>query len=243
MDFLERSTSFCRSSDLSQHGGKGQPNNSRYIGPPRLHTWVPSLDLKDTALADNLAPPADVTPRNAVGGEVKMDSPRVPVSLPSLAGAGGGLKLSHGIPPSAGRGLLVSPLQDTAGSPSPPPPQVSSSPSIVPPLALAGKPILKPYTQDAAQVRLPRHHDPFSPRTIYTHLAGGHEEGGPLSVRGTTMYPLGTEDGRMEGSRHGSRRTQSSAASRKEAELRKRAVRFSISDQVYEFAPGEPVKP
>ena len=261
MDFLERSA--LRNADSSSHNpGVGLrdvdkqvskppkpavPDSLRLTTVPRRNTWVPSLDSKEPRADGRRSVAAVETSSNrteagggAGGGGGKVEGVgRAGVALPSIVSPGNGLTLSHGLPPTASsRTYLVSPLDDDPDSYA----SAEATAALVP-QAVSGKPILKPFNQDASVVKLQPHpHDAFFSSPLQTNPPGAQYFNGALSVRGATMYPLTTEESRLGGSNPGRRRSHSSTA-RRNSDLRKRAVRFSISDQVFEFTPNEPVSP
>ncbi|KAK7107395.1 hybrid signal transduction histidine kinase I-like [Littorina saxatilis] len=233
------------------------PDSLRLTQVARRNNWVPSSDSISDPQNSDTSPRTD---NGGEGGREERGEGRIrtnpPVTLPSLAPSPGngltltrGLTLSHGIPPTASRTYLVSPLHDTDVT--------ASSPAALCTAGPPGKPILKPYNpitpmkpnnQEASIVNFKHHPSPY----LYPHHNHRHNHdpfapsfpppppqppiNGGLSVRGTTMYPFMTEPG----GGHSDRMTRRSR-SRSEADMRNRAVRFSINDQVFEFAPGEPL--
>ena len=216
----------------------------------RRNNWVPALDSKeprtDGRSAARNGGEASERKEGGGGGEGNAEgegSSKTAVTLPSIVSSGNGLTLSHGLPSSSPRRTyLVSPLDDE-------PDTYTNSTAVpatlVPTPGVSGKPILKPFNQDPSVVKLHSHHpyDPFFPRPLQPTPHGVPSFNGALSVRGATMYPLSTEGSRLGSPDDGRRRSHSSMARRRDTDLRKRAVRFSISDQVFEFTPNEPVSP
>ncbi|KAK7480192.1 hypothetical protein BaRGS_00028577 [Batillaria attramentaria] len=246
MDFLERSADAAIATEdttAQKRSGNNQTDKARNKLPYSLRPRG-LLDLAHPATprtASKLPSNSDCEDAQEEGvgdGTGGAANDRPSVSLPSLPAAGTGL-LSQGR--WSGSAVNNSNFWAPSSSLSNNAPTeggadtLTCHPAYVPQAPL-GKPILKPPSQDATASSDTRCNDPFSPRSV--PLDSSHPEQNIL-VRGTTLFPFSPSN-RWSSDASVPRRTHSSKGT---ADLRRRAVRFSISDQVREFTPSEPLLP